>query len=110
MGWKMKRIAVALLLCGCIRLGRGPVTRLAALAPPPPELCDKLRNRSLWLSLSSIGVSGLGGAASTMSGANDQTVWKWGFIGAGAGLSIVGGLTGYLAAYEASQFTRRGCQ
>jgi hypothetical protein len=104
-------VAALFVLSGCIHLGRQvrPGAR-AALVPPDPARCAKLQSRALWLSLSAIGAGGIGSASTAVSGDITDTVPHWTLVGIGAGMSIAGGITGYLATWFAAQFTRLGCQ
>ncbi len=106
----MRALALAAALSGCIHLGRPHPGSRAALAPPDPAACAKFQSRALWLSLSAIGAGGIGSAASTVSGDVDAAAPHWALVGVGAGMSILGGVFGYLGTRYAAAFTRRGCQ
>ena len=110
----MRALAVcALILVGCIHLGRPhpPTNMRAALAPPNPVLCGKLQSRALWFSLSAIGAGGIGSASTALSGdVQSPTAAHWSLVGIGAGMSILGGVFGYLGTWFAAEFTHRGCQ
>lgn len=104
--------ALFILAGGCIHLGRQlrPGVR-AALAPPDPVRCAKLQTKALWMSLSAIGAGGIGSASTAVSGdVQDPTAAHWSLVGIGAGMSILGGVFGYLGMWWAAQFTHLGCQ
>ncbi len=102
-------VVTLFVLTSCIRLQREH--RLGALAsPPPPEVCAKLASRALWMSLSAIGAGGVGSASTAISGDITDTAPHWSLVGIGAGMSILGGVFGYLGTYWAAQYNRKGCQ
>ncbi len=102
-------VAALFVLSGCIDFQR--VHRLGALAPPPPpEVCAKLASHALWMSLSAIGAGGIGSASTAVSGDVTDTAPHWSLVGIGAGMSILGGVFGYLGTYWAAQYNRKGCQ
>lgn len=80
------------------------------LAPPDPVYCAKLASRALWMSLSAIGAGGLGSASTAVSGDVTPTAPHWSLVGIGAGMSILGGVFGYLGTWYAAQYNRKGCQ